>query len=286
MFANRSGFATVLDELASEPRPSVASCVAMALRTVAYHDAERGLSLFLRMDFSEELLLATHHVYEFMRENIWHGFTDLEGAILRTLRSAHPDVRQAGARLACLAALHHDDARDLAVEARDGDNHQRLGVAQVASANIGDSAHREWCENALNILFTDSDSEVRKHAASCFRHIAEDRLDAYGDLIKAFCASRAYEEDSFPLLHALKNARSQLPGTVCLVCESFLDRLSSQARDIRQRRHADGYTVVELAFRLYQHHQNDQWTSRALDLIDRVCLELDGATEGFDDFER
>ena len=83
-----------------------------------------------------------------------------------------------------------------------------------------------------------------------------------------------------------KNARSQLPGTVCCVCESFLDRLSSRARNVGERLHAHGYTVVELVFRLYQHHQNDQWTSRALDLIDRVCLELDGATKGFEDFER
>ena len=71
-------FGTTLDELACEPRPSVASCVARALRTVAYHDAERGLSLFQRMDFSEERLLGTHHVYEFMRENMWHGFAKLE----------------------------------------------------------------------------------------------------------------------------------------------------------------------------------------------------------------
>ena len=279
-------FERVLKMLASDPHPAVASCVAMALRMVAYHDAECGISLFQRMDFGEERLLGTRHVYEFMRENLWHGFAELEVAIRRALRSAHPDARQAGARLACLAVLHHAEAQDLAAEAREGDEYQRRGVAEVASANIRDTVHRGWCEERLKDLFGDDHIEVRKAAASCFRHIPADRLDAYGDLIEAFCTSRAYEEDSFVLLHALKNARTQLPGIVHLVCDRFLDRFSGEAKDIRQHRHADGFIVIELIFRLYQHHQNDQWTSRAIDLIDRVCVELDGAERGFEDFER
>ena len=271
-------FGAALDQLAGEQRPSVASCVAAALRIVASHDAERGLSLFQRMDFREERLLATHHVYEFMRENMWHGFDKLKDVIVRTLRSAHPDVRQSGARLACMAARHHAAAINLATEARQGDAHQRRGVAEVASANVGDGAHKEWCEDALKRLFTDSDAEVRKVAASCFRHVPEDDLDAYGDLIETFCASPAFEQDPYLLLDALQNAPSRLPGTVCLACESFLDR--------GKRLRADGFDVVDLVFRLYQHHQNDEWTRRALDLIDRACLELDGAAKGFEDFER
>ena len=271
-------FATVLDQLAGEPQPSVASCVAAALRMVSYHDAERGLSLFQRMDFSEERLLATRHVYEFIRENMWHGFAELKPVILRALGSAHSDVRQAGARLGCLARLHHAEAHELAAEAGRGDVQQRRGVAEVASANVGDSAHKEWCEEALKRLFTDSDAEVRKAAASCFLHLPEDDLEAYSDLIETFCASPAYEQDPYPLLDALKTAPSRLPGTVRLVCESFLDRGDSH--------HSDGFDVVDLVFRLYQHHQNDEWTFGALDLIDRVCLELHGAEMGFKDFER
>ena len=275
-------FDAALERLASEPQPSVASCMALALRTLAYHDAGRALSLFQRMDFSEERLLATRHVYGFIRENMEHRFVELRDVILRALRSAHPDVRQTGARLTCLAALHHAEARDLATEARRGDVHQRRGVAEVASANIGDATHRRWCEGALRCLFSDNDAEVRKIAASCFRYVPEDGLDAYGDLIEAFCASQAHEENPFPLIRALKNARSQLPGTVFLACESFLDRLA--AGDTRS--HIVGRSeVVELAFRIYQHHQNDEWASAALDLIDRVCLELD-ESEGFEDFDR
>lgn len=279
-------FGPTLDKLAQEPQPSVAACVAAALRVVAHHDVDRGLDLFQRMDLSEERLLSTHHMTEFVRENMWRGLAKLEAAISRALRSEHADVRQAGARLACLAERHHAEAHALAMEARRGDVHQRLGVAEVAAANIGDGAHREWCEDTLRALFSDRDAAVRKAAATCFRHIPKDRVDAYGELIASFCSSQAYDENPTFLLYQLRDARSQLPGSVCQACESFLDRLASQARDIRQRSHGDGYTVVDLVFRLYQHHQNDEWASRALDLIDRVCLELDGAAKGFEDFER
>ena len=49
----------------------------------------------------------------------------------------------------------------------------------------------------------------------------------------------------------------------------------------------DTYTVAKLVFRTYQQHQNDEWTSRSLNLIDRFCLEgIPGAGDEFERFER
>ena len=279
-------FQPALDELARDRTPSVASCVARTLRAVAYHDPALGLELFLRMDFSEERLLGTPHVCEFMRENLRQSFSSLKNMTLRQLRSPHPDLRRAGARLVCLAAFTYDDALELAAAARLGDNQQRLGVADVAVANVANPICRQWCEGALKDLFGDSDVEIRRLAASCFRQIPEGRVGAYGDLIEAFCGSPAYVEDSFSLLNALKKAHEQLPGVVCLACESFLNYLAAEVRAFPGRG-TNSRIVVELAFRVYQQHQNDEWTSRALDLIDRICLEEpDEAGGRLESFER
>ena len=175
-------------------------------------------------------IVGGHLTCEFMRENLSHGFPSLKNTTLRMLRSPHPDLRRAGAQLVCLAAFAHEDARELAAEARQGDCQQRLGVADVASANVADPICRQWCEGALTHLFDDSDLEVRNLAALCFRHLPEDRLSDYGDLIQAFCDSPSYKEDPFFLLNALERARGLLPGVVCLACESFLDHLASEAR--------------------------------------------------------
>jgi len=73
----------------------------------------------------------------------------------------------------------------------------------------------------------------------------------------------------------------------CIVCEKFLERFSDEAKDVRTSRMGDGHTVTELLFRTYQQHQQDEWTSRSLDLIDRLCLEGIGeVNDGFRAFER
>ena len=269
----------VLGELVRVRSASVASCVAYALRTVAYHDVALGIDLFLRMDFSEERLLGTRHVREFMHENLHHEFHRMKGLIVRMAGCPYPDVSRAGAGLGCMAALFNDDAEELAEESQHGNRHQRLGSADVASVNVGEPEYRQWCEDALRVFFVDDDLEIRKVAASCFRHIPDRDLATYEGLIEAFCNSPACEDNAFPLLDALKGARAALPGMTHLVCERLLDHAEGHGFEI--------WGVSELAFRLYQQHPNDEWTGPALDLIDRLCLEAPvEAAHGLQDFER
>ena len=270
---------SALSDLVRVCNAAVGSCVAYALRTVAYHDTALGIDLFLRMDFSEERLFGTRHVYEFIRENLRHGAKKLRGLVVRTLRSSHPDVSRAGARLGCMAAFVDDNAGELAHESRLGHLHQRLGAADVAAANVSEPACRGWCENTLKGFFVDSDVEVRKVAASCFRNIPESALVDFGDLVDAFSNSEAYNDDAVSLLNALKNARAPLPAMTCLVCERFLEHAGSRSLDV--------WNVSKLVFRLYQQHPNDEWTKRCLDLIDRLCLEAPvEASRALADFER
>ena len=271
----------VLGELVRVRSASVASCVAYALRTVAYHDVAFGIELFLRMDFSEERLLGTRHVREFVRENLPHGVGKLRGIVVRMLRSPHPEVSRTGATRACMAAFFDDDARELAEESQWGHIYQRLGSAVVAAANVGEPKYRQWCEDALRMFFDDDDVEVRKVAASCFRRIPEGDLATYEDLIEAFCNSPAYKEDAFSLLHALENARAPLPAMTYLACKRLLEHTDSGLAIWQMS------NVSELAFRLYQQHPNDNWTEPALDLIDHLCLEAPvEAAHGLQDFER
>ena len=280
-------FRPTLDRMVRDPSASVLSCVAGTLRAVAYRDTSLALRLFLGMNLSEERLLATRHVWEFVRDRLRDGFADLRPLLQRMLRSPHPDVCESGARLASLALLMDHDAADLVDEASRGSAHQRLGVAKVASANISSPEYRRWSEEMLVELFNDDDVGVRGEAAKCFGQLKNEVLDSYGDLIAAFCDGKAFHEDSFWLLHTLEESLGRLPGMTCLVCERFLDRFADEARDIRTHRAADGYTLAKLVFRTYQQHQNDEWTSRSLDLIDHLCLEGVGdAVRELEQFER
>ena len=273
---------TTLDKMVRDPSAAVRSCVAGTLRAVACHDTSLGMSLFQRMDMSEDRLLATRHVYEFIRSCLNDRLSEWRPIIERMLRSSEPDVREAGARLGCIAALHHESAADLANEALRGDVRGRLGAAAVASANVGDPECRALCEPMLVRLFEDADAEVRRKAALCFGNLPEDVLEDYGNLIAAFCDNPAFEENAFWLLHALERSRERLPGTTYAVCKKYLGRMADADSRIGQL--VDAHTVVKLIFRTYQQHQNDEWTKRSLDLIDLLCLA--GIADAGDELEK
>ena len=279
-------FRPTLDRLVRDPSASVLSCVAGTLRAVAYRDSALGMLLFRRMNLYEDRLLATRHVYGFIRDRLHEGFAELRPIVERMLRSFEPEVCEAGARLASLALLMDQSAADLVDEALHGSARHRLGVAQVASANIATPECRLWSEEILVELFNDDDAAVRGEAASCFRHLKDEVLDTYGDLIATFCDSNAFQEGSFWVFHTLGESLGRLPGTTCLVCEKFLDRFASEARDIRTHPAGDTFTLAKLVFRTYQQHQNDEWTCRSLNLIDHLCLEgIGDAGSHLDQFE-
>ena len=280
-------FRPTLDRMIRDRSAAVLSCVAGTLRAVSHHDPALGMLLFQGMNLSEDRLLATRHVCGFIHAHLRDGLAELRPIIERMLWSSESEVREAGARFASIANLIHEDAGDFVDKALCGDARHRLGVAQVAAANIAGPECRPWCEATLVVLFGDDDPEVRREAASCFRQLPDETLDTYGDLIGAFCDSRAFQEDSFSILHTLEASLGLLPGMTCEVCEKFVDRIADEARDIRPRRASDTRTVARLIFRTYQQHQNDEWTSRSLDLIDRLCLDrIHDAESEFKQFER
>ena len=280
-------FRPTLDLMIRDRSAAVLSCVAGTLRAVAYHDPALGISLFRNMDLSEDRLLATPDVCDFIHGHLHDGFAELRPIVEHMLRSSEPEACEAGARFACIAYLIHECATGLVDEALRGGAPHRFGVAQVAAANIADPECRAWCESTLAALFDDDDSDVRREAASCFRQLQGGALDTYENLITAFCDSKAFEEDSFWILHTLEESLGRLPGMTCEVCDKFLDRFADEARGIRTRRAGDTDIVAKLVFRTYQQHQDGEWTSRSLDLIDRLCLEqTHDARDEFEQFER
>ena len=259
-----------------DPSAAVRSCVAGVLRAVAVHDSALGMTLFRSMNLSEDRLLATVHASEYIRSHVQDGFADLRPIVERMLRSTDSQVCVAGARLASLAAMVHESAADLGDEALQGTPCQRLGVARVVARNVAVPRFRDWCQARLVILFDDHDERVRQATADCFSRLPDETLDTYGDMIESFCDSRAFPGGAFWLFQALEEARGRLPGITCMVCERSLDYPSSEA-----------FEAAKLMFRTYHQHQNDEWATRTLNLIDRRCLEGDPSLGSeFEDFDR
>ena len=306
-----SRFRVTLDRLIRDPSASVRACAAAAIRAVSDRDPALGMTLFTRLDLSEDRLLASSQVYGFLRDSLRDRFADVRPVVERMLQSSAAEVCEAGARLASLAALEHAgavkpaggaaqpavaamsaepehrSAADLAADAARGGPAHRLGVAHVAAANLSITEYRRWSATTLAALFDDDDDAVRRRAATCFRHVQDAPLDTHGDLIEAFSASKAFGDDPTSILDTLEASREPLPGAACTVCEKFLDRFADEARDARSDRHADALTVAALVFRACRQHEDDEWAKRALDLVDRLCLlQIGDARGALEQFER
>jgi len=284
---NLERFRGTLATMVKDPSSAVLSCVAGIFEAVAVTDPQVAVAMFLTMDVPTDELLATPDVFRFMKYAVARSFGELSPLIERMIRSGDSAVAERGAIHAGLALLHGHDAEGLVRRALATGEAQRLGVAKVASSNIKSRECRDWCERRLGELFEDEAAEVRREAASCFRHLEGEPLEEYRDLIDGFSASTAFGDDSLPLLRALEESRQRLPGMTCLVCERYLERFSAEACDIRGASPGDSYALLKLVFRTYQQHQKDRWATRTLDVIDQLCLKgLPETVEQFDSFER
>lgn len=286
-------FRATIKQQVNDRSLAVRSCVSSTLLAIINHDPKFALEQFLKLTEPRsrlyDCLLATPHVYHFIYYALRDHFGQLRHVVQRMLRSRVPETSELGARLASLAVLYeHTDAEDLVEEALRGNASQRLGVAQVASANIGRKDCRSWAEQKLLLFFNDRDSEVCQEAARCFHRLEEQPLESYEDLINKFCDSVACQKNSFSLLHTLEESSHHLPGITYDVCKKFLDRFSDEARDIRTRRALDVTAIPKLVFRTYHQHLNDDnLAAKCLDLIDQMCLErIYGVRQEMDEYER
>lgn len=280
-------FESSLEELVRDEDLGVRACAASALIALAITDKPRAIQLFVKLVNADDRLLLTHYVDRFLYRALPNNFSEVRPVIDRLLRSDEPKGREAGARLVCLALLHGHHCQDLVEAAIKGDDSSRLGATQVAAKNVGVGDCREWCEDRLRAFFDDPADAVRSEAASCFHEIPSIQIPDYHDLIEAFCASKAYKDDAFSILNALVNSTLVPAEITHHVCEKFLDRFGSEASDISTHKAADAGYVSELVFRNYHQHQSDDWASRCLDLVDRMCLEgFHGIYEAFEKYER
>ena len=78
-------FRSTLDRMIRDPSPSVLSCVAGTLQAVARHNPALAMALFRRTNLSEDRLLATRHVRDFIHGGLRDYFLELRPTLERML---------------------------------------------------------------------------------------------------------------------------------------------------------------------------------------------------------
>jgi hypothetical protein len=283
-------FRGAIEQCVRDPSLAVRACAPSTLAAVAVRDKPWAIALFKQLMETDDKLLNSHSVEDFLARGLRKHIGDLRPIIDRMLLSEIKEVRQAGGRLSCLARLYHLESDDLSEAAMSGDPACRLGATEVASQNLTNADCRAWCETALIRFFSDDDGDVRRRAAGSFWHLWQQPdipLGDYDALIRSFLDSRAFADAPTYLLHALDDTRQRVPETILDVCDTFVTKCAEEAKDISTSKAGDEITVGKLVFRAYSQLETQPLRRRALELIDRMCADgLQSASKHLTDFER
>lgn len=263
-------FLPTLRRMVRDPSISVRSCVVTALFPVLNHDRNLAVELFLELCDTEDGLLKTRHVEEFMGYATITHFGQLRPIIERMLCSGDPEVAQTGALQACVASLGLEEAADLSEQCLAGSEPLRMGSAQAFAANLGHARFRSVCEARLMWLFDDPSEKVRALAAECFDHLEDDALGQVTALVERFQSSAAFTANYEHLIGALKGTTARLPDVTISVCERFIEIAGPAAGDMRTRAAGDAHWLSELIIRAYHQAGNPAISKRCLDTIDNL----------------
>ena len=157
-------FSTTIEKFTDDPSLAVRACVASTIGAVARHDTPLALRLMDRLLNTDDRLLSTAYVGDFIRKGLREHYEHFASTIQRMLRSKDEEVRKEGGIIACLARLCHERADSLSEAALSGDEHCRLGACEVAKSNLLYPECRVWWEAALSRLFNDENKAVRGEA--------------------------------------------------------------------------------------------------------------------------
>jgi hypothetical protein len=280
-------FQSVLIVMVSDPSIAVRARVAEALSAVLNYDRDLAIQLFLDLCATEDVLLGTQTVKDFLYYAAQTHFETLKPIIERMIASDLPDVIQAGSRQACVASLRIKDARSLAVQCLSGTESHQLGAAEIFVMKFRSAYFREFCQTGLVRLFQSTSEKVRNQVARCFSKLEEDELSQHIELANQFIQSPAFIDNSYDLIRALEKTTARLPELTYSACDRYANHLIEQhARSGRVFREVN--SISQLLVKVYsQSTINSNLQSQCLDLIDRLAeMEVYGLEKALDEFER
>jgi len=290
LFADKncaSYFQEALEAMVKDPSIPVKACVAEALIALLNYGRDLAVNLFLELCNTENSLLGTRTVEQFVYYAIQTHSEILCPILERMITSDDPEVIEAGSRQACVASLNIEEAKPFAARCLSGTTAHQLGAAKIFVVNFRSAHFRAFCETALIQLFHADDETVRDQAARCFLHLKRDELNHYVELTNQFVQSPAFRRNSHDLIRALEETTASVPDLTYRVCDRYINNLKEKNTG-NERVYLAADSVTPLLAKIYsQSTRNSRLQSQCLDLIDQLSeMEVYGLEKTFEQFER
>jgi hypothetical protein len=285
--AERLAYLTpALERLVRDPVIAVRACAAVTLRTAYRHDPGQAVELFVSLCDTDEALLGTRPVEDFLSVATKSHIEQLRPILSRMLSSDVSDVQAAAGRQAALAALADKNAYDLVEVALSGPTSARVGVAQVAAHNVVNVEVGETCARWLPAFFDDPEKTVRDEASNWVRQLGPTGIRDRHELLTQYIGSAAYHDDEAGLMHALDDSTVAVAEIALPALQEFVEHRRREMGDIQQGAAFTALLASKLAVRAYTSAASEQTRDSALDVIDALLAakvsEIRTFVESFD----
>jgi hypothetical protein len=257
-----------------------AGAIEQLLYRLMAENRDRAMALFESLMNGHPELLCIPDTAQFLYFGSYQHFSRTRSFIRAMMESDSDECAQAGARLACVAAISPANvlgsgdaltsARVLAALAIDGKAALRRGAAQVYSSNL-DSAESAFCARELRRLVNDEDKEVRRQVANAFlrlRHIDDPEIRSF---VEDFARSRSLTEGEDEFAEFLWDYGANERAWALKMVETVLD---NRHRSTEPWQRGIGEYLVRLVLRVYNKSMtDDSFRKRAMDAFDRLSEE-------------
>ncbi len=270
-------FAPILELMVGDPSIAVRSCVADACIQVLRYDRPSAIRLFLRLCDTDDVLLTTRPIEDFIYYTATTEFESIRPILERMLESPRAAARQAASRQATLAALSLEEARPLADAALTGDAEMRQGVAEVLAFNVLSAPDQSDAQSRLIRLFADPDAAVQQNAGDWTEQLTEATDgEPLAELLTAYIESPAFARTASSFFGRLERAADISPSLLLRAGQRFVDAVGTDAGNIAGVNAHAAMTLSELVLRAYRQAEDAPDLRRqCLNLFDRL-LEAGG----------
>jgi hypothetical protein len=285
--SHTSEFLDIAEQVAADPSPAVRAVCIEFLHYAMAANPLRACNLFRRLVGSDSVLLRERGAYDFIYHSLHRHAEEVLWAIesmLADQKSAK--AREAGAKLACLAAFGFPAAERLRDSCLAGDVSLRKGAAVVYATNMAAPTVGQECRERLRTLMNDDDHEVRDAAAEFWRRLEAADIRDLADFLWDWANTKSLDAGADYAARALEKHGTANPQLTLDIAFRLVEVLGAEITNFQTRHGMISYALTPAALNVYHRAQDPAVRGRAIDLFEKLeelgCPEVRGALEAVD----
>lgn len=266
----RDEYLDIVETVTTVPSAAVRAVCIDFLKYAISADPIRACYLFRQLIGQNQLLLREQEAYEFVYYSLHRHANEAMWAIERMLADGSSQTREAGAKLACLAAFKCAEAAPLRDACIKGDVPARKGAAVVYAANITETLVGKESQERLPTFMNDEDVEVRKAAIFFLRDLEAPCIRELADFLRVWTQTKALDEGAENAAYMLEHNPVADQKLTLEISDRLISALGQGITDMQSRHGIVSYHLTPAILNVY-HLSADAGTRRkAIDLFEKL----------------